>query len=188
GTTFPNVGVSSNAVQGNYVGTNAGGTAAVGNTLSGVVIKTGSQNNLVGTDGDGVNDAAEGNLISGNQVSGVVITGPGTSQNRVAGNLIGTDRTGTRALANQGDGGSLGSEAHDNRIGTDGDGVADALERNVISGNRVHGIRIDNADLNVVAGNSVGSNSSGTAALGNGAAGILIHNGAQGNLIGGAAS
>lgn len=58
-------GATGNIVQGNYVGTNATGTAALGNVGGGVVLNGGAHDNLVGTDGDGVNDDAEGNLISG---------------------------------------------------------------------------------------------------------------------------
>jgi PKD domain/RTX calcium-binding nonapeptide repeat (4 copies) len=96
-------GATGNIVQGNYVGTNAAGTAALGNVGGGVVLNGGAHHNLVGTDGDGVNDAAEGNLISGGSAhegAGVILAAAGTNNNRVAGNRIGTDVTGTAALPN----------------------------------------------------------------------------------------
>ena len=46
--------------------------------------------NLIGTNGDGVNDTAERNDISGNTSWGIEISDPGTDNNVVAGNLIGT--------------------------------------------------------------------------------------------------
>src|SRR5262249_43378711 len=71
-----------------------------------------------------------------------------------------------------------------NRIGTNADGVSDATEGNLISGNPEWGIFID-SDSNVVAGNKVGSNADGTGALPNGT-GIGLVN-ANNNLIGGTA-
>ena len=96
-------GAFGNRVQGNYVGTNAAGTAALGNVGGGVVLNGGAHDNLVGTDGDGVNDDAEGNLISGgsqHEGAGVILAATGTNNNRIAGNRIGTDVTGTAALPN----------------------------------------------------------------------------------------
>src|SRR5262249_35131137 len=92
-------GANSNSVRGNYIGTDASGTAAVGNTQAGVQIAAGAQNNLIGDDGSG-----GGNVISGNTSTGIGISGSGTSNNTVAGNYIGLDATGTTGLANSGDG------------------------------------------------------------------------------------
>jgi hypothetical protein len=89
-----------NWIAGNDIGTDATGTIALGNNGVGVAIVAGARSNIIGTDGDGVGDAAEGNLISGNGSNGVEIDDAGTSGNLVAGNLIGTDASGTRALAN----------------------------------------------------------------------------------------
>ena len=69
-------------------------------TSSGVEIDAGAANNLIGTNGDGINDAAEQNLISGNLFAGVWINGSGTDANVVAGNLIGTDISGMVAINN----------------------------------------------------------------------------------------
>ena len=60
----------------------------------------GPVDNLIGTNGDGINDAAERNVISGNRYAGVWINGQGTDGNVVAGNFIGTTVTGDVALAN----------------------------------------------------------------------------------------
>jgi titin len=53
---------------------------------TGVEIDAGAASNLVGTNGDGVNDVSERNLLSGNLFAGVWITGQGTMGNAVAGN------------------------------------------------------------------------------------------------------
>ena len=60
----------------------------------------GAARNIIGTNGDGINDAAERNLLSGNTVAGVWINGQGTNGNAVAGNFIGTSVTGNIALPN----------------------------------------------------------------------------------------
>ena len=128
-------------IQGNYVGTDAGGTFAIGNgsvptsSEGGITIEnfTGA---IVGTDGDGVNDAAEGNLLSGNLRHGVRIGGGSGDfgSHVVAGNFIGVDATGTVAVPNQISGIDF-INSRDNRVGTNSDGVSDDLEANVISGN-----------------------------------------------------
>jgi hypothetical protein len=181
-------GATGNVLKGNYVGTNAAGTASLGNVQAGIAVDGGADSNRIGTDGNGTDDAAEGNLISGNQGAGMLLIGSFTFGNTVAGNRIGTDVSGLLPLGNLGDGVFIGFEANFNRIGTDGNGVADALEGNVISGNQGHGIRIDHGIINTVAGNFIGTDRSGTAVLGNGAGGILMLHGAAENRIGGATS
>ncbi len=175
--------VSGNVVQGNYIGTNAQGTAALPN-INGVYITWGQGNTIGGT------AAGARNLISGNQEYGVVISGNPASGNTVAGNYIGTDVTGSFAVGNGGPGTTgagvlIKDQAHDNTIG----GTA-AGARNVISGNR-SGIRIggvfnydDQANHNYVQGNYIGTSASGLAALGNTSVGISVDNSAD-NLIGG---
>src|SRR5262249_18608907 len=65
-------------------------------------------------------------------------------------------------------------------------GPANADQGNVISGNTTEGILISNPGTtgNVVAGNRIGTNSSGTAPLGNSVYGIAIDSGSSGNWIG----
>jgi hypothetical protein len=81
------------------------------------------------------------------------------------------------------------SGANQNRIGTNANGISDALERNVISGNGTDGIVIFVASSNEVAGNYIGTDLSGAAPLGNGRYGINVggsNTGSNtGNIIGG---
>ena len=83
-----------NWIYGDFLGTDPTGKEAEPND-SGVEIDAGPTGNLIGTNGNGVNDAAERNLVSGNLFAGVWIDGPGTNGNAVAGHFIGTDVTGT---------------------------------------------------------------------------------------------
>ena len=132
----------------NFIGTNAAGTAGDFNRF-GIFVAANSSGNVIGTNGDGVGDSAERNIISGNGGDttftnsriGVAIRGTGANQNIVAGNFIGPDVTGTVVLGND-IGVHVGGPAQtdggpdDTIIGTNGDGVGDAAERNLISGNR----------------------------------------------------
>lgn len=179
-------GSDSNIVAGNFIGTDASGLVALGNMQHGVAIERGPQQNRVGTNGDGVADVAERNVISGNQWSGVSLFGQGTSQNIVAGNLIGVDVTELAALGNQNHGVVLFGGPQDNRIGTNGDGVADVAERNVISANAFSGVGLFDAEtsFNTVAGNWIGTDSIGTADLGNRLDGVVFVNATM-NTVGG---
>src|SRR5439155_27304515 len=84
----------SHLVEGNYIGTDVTGTKALGN---GYGIFMGAVGTTIGGAASG-----EGNLISGNQLVGVYMSGG--VQNAVQGNTIGTDVTGTKALGNGADG------------------------------------------------------------------------------------
>jgi titin len=168
-------GTTYNTVSGNYIGTDASGTGDLGNTLSGVFIYGGAQNNTIGGA-----TADERNVISGNDSHGVYITSDAT-HNTVSGNYIGTDASGTAGLGN-GDNGVCIYGAQ-NTVGGD---TAD--ERNVISDNSRDGVRIVYGDAtgNTVSGNYIGTDANGTTVLGNTWDGVSIHSGARNNTVGGA--
>ncbi|MFO0966754.1 MAG: LamG-like jellyroll fold domain-containing protein [Gemmataceae bacterium] len=172
-----------NTVAGNYIGTNVGGDAAIPNNLYGVYIQNGAQANVLGTNGDGVNDDAERNVISGNLSYGVRIESPGTSYNSVAGNYIGVNAAGLAPIANGSSGVLIYNGATFNTIGSNADGVADAAERNIIAGNNFHGVQIQSAYQNVIAGNWIGLAADGSP-LGNAASGVALLVGAASNRIG----
>ncbi len=191
---LPAVESNSNQVQGNYIGTTADGTMPLGNGLSGINLLS-SNNTIGGTNdlnADGTIRVRRGNIISGNTTEGVTITG---STNVVQGNYIGTDVTGTTALANLINGVDIvsnGDGAGGNSIGGTNDLNADGTIRvqrgNVISGNRGIGVRIGSRN-NVVQGNYIGTNSTGNTLPGgnNNAVGVLMDSGADFSTIGGTA-
>ena len=123
----------------------------------------------------------EGNLISGNG-SGLVIGAPDFSAtgNKVQGNLIGTDVTGTARLPNTYGGVGI-SYTPGNLIGGPNPG-----EGNVISGNGNAGVGIayERATSNIVQGNVIGTDITGKRPLGNGTVGVEILE-APGNIVGG---
>jgi hypothetical protein len=118
-----------------------------------------------------------------NYADGILIT---TDNNVIEGNFIGTDVTGRQAQGNSGTGVHVGSGSY-NRIGMLGDGAGDFADRNIISANGLTtngvsssvangdaGIRLDAASNNVVAGNYIGTDASGTQPLGNYIWGVLV--------------
>lgn len=176
------VGPSDNLIQGNYIGTDATGTSPIPNFGNGVYVFDASSNQIGGA------KPGEGNLISGNHRAGVQIYSGGgwdATGNHIAGNLIGTDKTGVKALANWYDGVELNTVSG-NYVG------GGASERNIIAGNLGNGVSVFSfgpAILgNFVQGNLIGNSidSSGNPlAVPNGRNGIAISAGAESNLIGG---
>ena len=176
GITFWESGATGNLVQGNYIGTNASGDAAVPNDYGIVVFGPG--NTLGGT------EAGAGNLISGNQLIGINLFGENASGNSMQGNLIGTNAAGTAALGNGEQGVAL-VDAAGNTIGGTAPGAG-----NVLSGNAEAGVFLLGAPTtdNVIQGNLIGTDLTGAVAIGNGDSGIAIHGAASDNLIGGTES
>ncbi|MCL4789716.1 MAG: hypothetical protein KJ070_23540, partial [Verrucomicrobia bacterium] len=107
-----------------------------------------------------------GNLISGNNGRGLELSG---SDHLVQGNLIGTDVSGTRPLRNGSDG--VVADAFRCWIGGTNAGAG-----NVISGNGINGINTTSsaASTNVIAGDWIGTDVTGTLNLSNAGHGIRI--------------
>ena len=177
GLAIRDPGTRNNVVEGNYIGLNANGTAALPNAWAGIQIFGGAQSNLIG----GYTASAR-NIISGNLLQGVAISDTNTDGNIVAGNYIGLDPTGSFAISN----GYAGVDIFGGSFGnTIGGTILDA--GNVISGNALQGVSISAVGgvANVVQDNLIGLNAAGTTAISNGYAGVGIYSGAQSNVIGG---
>ena len=170
-------GSSSNSVQGNLIGLAAGGTNALKNFLDGILISGGSANTIGGYVNGGRN------IISGNGTNGVFIGLTSDCFNLIAGNYIGTDFTGKTNIPN----GQAGVRIQ-GCTNTVGGGVVKGVSgRNIISGNGQQGIWLlgtnGSAAGNMVLGNHIGLDATGTNSLGNGNAGIHIDS-AAGNTLG----
>jgi len=163
---------SSNYIQGNYIGLNAAGTAAIANGSNGIRVLTAVGGFIGGT------VAGEGNVISGNTLSGIELLSE-TVGMTIAGNLIGTNPAGTAVIANGGGGVSLDGLNH--LLG----GVT-AIARNIISGNAQGGIGLYGSG-NAIRGNYIGVDATGAVDLGNGSIGIRAID-ATNSFIGGSAA
>ena len=162
-----------NVIEGNFIGTDAAGIVGLPNGFfsgtGGVIFVGASSNNTVG----GTMSSAR-NLISGNNGEGISFGGTG---NTVQNNFIGTDVTGTLPLGN-GDHGVFVSGSNCLVGGT----TVDA--RNVISANNGGGVQLSIGSDNVVQGNFIGTDVTGTIALSNHDGGVWIED-ARNNIIGG---
>ena len=159
---------------GNRIGTNAAGDAAIPNDSSGILLRMSSRQRI------GTGAPGSGNVISGNALYGIELSGPGAvSDVLIAGNRIGTNAAGTAALPN-----GLGIYV----FGTDKTGItiggATPDARNVISGNSSYGISLNTTRQVAVAGNYIGADASGATGLGNALSGVHLYS-AQDSRIGG---
>ncbi len=160
----------SNTIQNNYIGTNATGSAGLGNGANGIHLVSGalggsgwsiayhSDNNVVG--GVGM-----GNVVSGNGNVGIYVHNDGSAPdgNIIRGNRVGTRADGTAALPNS-RGIFLGTPINTIIGGTN------AGEGNLVSGNLYDGIYVTGSNA-VIQGNKIGTDLSGLASIPNGTAG-----------------
>ncbi len=164
-----------NTITCNYIGTDVSGAVSLPNIDAGIRIIDSSDNQIGGT------LPTDRNLISGNNIDGIRIDGPGSTGNRILGNWLGTDATGLLAVGNGYNGVALIDGASANTIGGTEPGAG-----NVISGNHKNGIGLRREDTtgNIIVGNTIGADVTGATALGNLQSGIVI-SGSVNTLVGG---
>lgn len=158
-------------IEGNFLGTDSTGKISRGNGDGGVTIAQSYGNTIGGT------TAASRNILSGNGAGIFILSG--SSGNKVLGNYIGMDITGTNSLGNSNSGGIKLIASPDNIIG----GLL-AGSGNIISGNGAAGIVVQGSPDVVIQGNYIGTDVNGRLARGNSSDGILI-DGAPNVIIGG---
>jgi Astacin (Peptidase family M12A)/Right handed beta helix region len=120
--------------------------------------------------------------FSGFNWNGLTLEFADATNNLIAGCWLGLDSTGHNAAPNTYQGILVFGGASGNIIGG-----TNVLSRNVISGNLGYGIFISDSNTtgNVVLGNYLGTDASGSIAVPNGYSGVFVGNGANGNTIGG---
>ena len=157
------IGVSSpgnNHIEGCFIGIDPTGTMSLPNLNAGIYLNNSNDNVIGGT-------APEArNVISGvdpnNNGSGIIATGKPISGLTIQGNYIGTNAAGTAALVPGSKGNGINVDSATKlTIGGTAPGA-----RNVISGNGA-GIQIGGSDQVLIAGNYVGTDTTGTQAIGN---------------------
>ena len=171
---------TANAIQGNYIGPNVTGQSALANKLSGV--RVWAPGNIIGGSASGA-----GNLISGNGQDGILLYQEGAANNIVQGNLIGTTASGTGGLKNIRAGVGI-TDAPGNTIGGTSPGAGNLISANADTAGDA-GIFLfgSAAAWNTIQGNKIGTDITGTLALGNTHEGIYLE-GARSNTIGGIVS
>ncbi len=176
--TIWGIGTDYNVVSSNFIGIDASGTAALRTSATyyayGVHVHSGAQYSVIGGATPG-----ERNVIGGTDF-GIQIDGSDTAHNVVIGNFIGTNMSGTTAVGNFLGGVLFHMGAYENRVGGSAPG-----EGNLISGNGEGvGLQTGSHD-NVVVGNLIGTDASGTTALGNQTSGVVARWDAYRNQVGG---
>ena len=166
------LGVGNNAVV--KVGLDGSKTTGATSRVNGLTILNSSDSLIRGLvidrfSGDGIS-------ISGDTSSGTTIA----NNNRIEGNFIGTDPSGTQDLGN-----SLNGVAIEDGSFSTVVGGSSPSARNLISGNGLQGVHIDDSSGTQVQGNYIGTDKSGMADLGNGGSGVVVGNRTFTTLIGG---
>ncbi|MBU0678631.1 MAG: hypothetical protein KJ626_10995 [Verrucomicrobia bacterium] len=159
------------AILGNYIGVDHTGFGAVTNARDGINIYD-AVNTQVGGGAPG-----EGNLLSGNY-NAIKLAGTNGWGAIIRGNLIGTDAAGTGRMGNA-------QGIHVDNLPFVTIGGSSAGDRNVVSGNRAHGIFLQNRGCHdtSILGNYIGTDSSGSIPMSNKFTGIFIES-APSNIIG----
>lgn len=147
---------------------------------------------IVEIDGSGITPVVDGLAVTAasctirglviNLFKGAGVKIDGANNNIVEGCYIGTDPAGAADLGNGGDGVLL-LAGTGNAIGGPGDSA------NLISGNGSDGVHVETgiAIGNTIAGNKIGTNAAGTAAIANSGSGVALGPGAGNNTVGGLA-
>ncbi|HQN44224.1 MAG TPA: NosD domain-containing protein, partial [Anaerolineaceae bacterium] len=155
-----------NQIIGNYVGTDITGTLDRGNGGVGIYIECGTNDTLV-----------QGNLVSGNQLAGVVFGDHSSDFNVAIGNRVGVTLDGTQPLLNGGVGIYVGESLY-SRIGGGAPGEGNLVGTGTVEvGGRYSGDTL-------VQGNRIGLDAAGMAVLPN-AGGIVLLSSTR-TIVGGA--
>lgn len=175
------VGEDRNIVQNNLIGTNALGLAGLPNAESATGLNRGGVL-IIEASGVLVGGASVGNVISGNNGIGVIISGSleeggePARDNVVQGNLIGVAANGTDALANSGDGIEI-TNGQSTFIGGTNSGEGNTIKFNTANGVALTGGLVVGgaSNYNTILSNTIASN---------GMDGVLVSSGI-GNRING---
>ena len=185
------MGASSNAIQGNFIGTDTTGSIALGNSRDGIEVVN-SANNTIG----GISNTklatigGAGNIIANNSGNGITLTA-GASANLVQGNSITSSSRDGLALTGIGTTNNVigGTEAGAGNviIGTGGNGISLAVSAsgNLLEGNQIHNSANDGVHVEAASNNTIGGASPGAGNLiseSNGD-GIILSTSSSENLI-----
>src|SRR5207244_10942808 len=135
GIQITDSGTTGNVVEGNYIGNNAPGTAAMANGQDGVSIQAGASSNTIGG-----TTANARNVVSGNSSIGIHVFGSGTNANLIAGDFVGINVAGSLPLGHQGSGIQIESGAPDNTADAAAGGGRDVISVDQVDGLNAHNL------------------------------------------------
>ena len=165
GVFITNADANNNTIAGNLIGVASDGTTGLGNGDDAIHIDGANSGNTIG----GASSDFR-NIISGSATAeGIELD---SHDNTVQNNYIGLNRAGDAAIPN-----STGIITNT--------GAGNNIRDNVISGNTNDGVRMIAANTTTIAGNTIGLNVAGSAAIANGDSGISISYASHDNTIGG---
>ncbi|MDP3971258.1 MAG: right-handed parallel beta-helix repeat-containing protein, partial [bacterium] len=171
------LGPDGNTIAGNWIGVDKTGTRATHSSAIayGIYVINNATNNIIGTDGDGIDDVLERNLISGKSTGIFVLR---TGHNRMSGNYFGTTDTGNAVLTDSQFGRAISTRGHGNIIGWCDTTVNATLcsdagnasnQRNVMGGSEASAMLISfGSEDTYIYGNNVGVGADGNSIIGNG--------------------
>lgn len=142
------VAATNTIIRGNYIGADRTGTADLGNSGKGIMLR---EHAALTTIGGTV--AGAGNVISGNGETGVWLQDYGTTGNRIEGNRIGVAATSAAPMGNDHYGVFIGLGACNNTIGGDSAGAG-----NVIAHSGMHGVALGSGTGNAILRNRIFAN------------------------------
>ncbi len=161
-------GASGAGIYSNRIGTNGSGNAAIPNGKDGINLDANSTANIIGS----ATDVTKRNIISGNGMNGVPITG-GSHNNVLDGNYIGLGADGLAAIPN-GEAGVAIFDSDNNALSSYGESVTPQF----ISGNSREGVYITSSDGTIInAKTFIGVGSDMSTARGNGLEGVKLDTG-----------
>jgi hypothetical protein len=171
-------GASGDVVEGNLIGVNAQENARLSNASFGVLASGGSSSA----------DTVRGNVIGGLGGDGIEIDDSGAAAGAngfvIEGNYLGTDPTGTLNFGNAIgillEGNAVTQGVANNTVGGTAPGAGNVIANEFLVGVEIFGVAANN---NLVLGNFIGTDPTGTASLGNGV-GVEVAGGAHNNVIG----
>ena len=151
------------------------GVNSMPNGTVGIQLVSGAHNNYLAPSVSG----ESGNIVSGNTLGGILLSGPNTQQNTIFGNFVGLNEFGNDVIPNGSFGIALVDETNHNIIGHN-------EYHNVITGNNTVGLVIGSGSYeNHVHNNIIGLDSNlQTLAAASQANGVLLSGGAINNYIG----
>jgi CSLREA domain-containing protein len=161
-------------VQGNYIGTNAAGTAALAPAAGGgqgIIVQSGIAGGggvTIGGTLFGARNVISGNVLNGIQVLGNPCSAPTTTTAVIQGNYVGVAATGTAPLGNGLGGVSLECSVTNTVVGGTAAGARNVISGNSNATNSAAGIFVSSTGSgNVIQGNYIGTHPSGAGAMGN---------------------